>query len=93
MYGLSLLEFQNSVCNGCHDLTIVCLDMRDIAIIIIKGVGCRCIIHDISTSDGINLLKKSVLEDRGYIQKCISKKLILKIDSTTILTNEPIQKS
>ena len=27
----------------------------------------RCIIHNISKSEVINLLKASVLEDRGYI--------------------------
>ena len=26
-------EFQGSVCNGCHDLTILCLNIRNIAII------------------------------------------------------------
>ena len=27
------LELQNSVCNGCHDLTVLCLNISDIAII------------------------------------------------------------
>ena len=39
-------KFQNSVCNGCHDLTIMYLNISDIAIIIVKGVDYRCIIHD-----------------------------------------------
>ena len=26
-------EFQGSVCNSCHDLTILCLNIRNIAII------------------------------------------------------------
>ena len=31
-------KFQNSICNGFHDLTIVCLNNTDINIIIVKGV-------------------------------------------------------
>ena len=59
-------EFQNYVCNGCHDLTILCLNISDITIIAVKTVDYRCIIHDISKSEAINLLKKCILEDRGY---------------------------
>ena len=29
---------QNSVCNVCHDLTMMCLNFSDIAIITINGV-------------------------------------------------------
>ena len=41
-------KFQNSVCNGCHDLTMLCFNISDIAV---KGVDYRCIIHDISKSE------------------------------------------
>ena len=36
-------KFQNSICNGCHDLTMLCLNISNIAIITVKGVG-YCII-------------------------------------------------
>ena len=52
-------KFQDSVCNGCCVFTI--------AIITIKNVDYRCIIHHISKSDAINLLENSVLENCGYI--------------------------
>ena len=39
----------------------------DIAIITVKNVNYRCIIHNISKSEAINLFRNSVLEDRGYI--------------------------
>ena len=42
-------------------------DVSDIAIITVKNVDYRCIIHTISKSEAHNLLKNSVLEDRGYI--------------------------
>ena len=46
-------KFQDSVCNGCHDLS--------------KMIYYRCIIHNISKYEAINLLKSAVLEDREYI--------------------------
>ena len=61
------------------------VNISDIAIITVKNVDYRCIIHNISKSEAINLLENSVLEDRGYIQKCISKASILKIESLTII--------
>ena len=60
-------EFQYSVCNGCHDLSIFCLNINGIAIITVKNVDYRRIIHNICRSEAINLLENSVLEDRGYI--------------------------
>ena len=60
-------NFQDYVCNGCHDLTMLSVNIRDIAIITVENVDYRCIIHNISKPEAINLLKNSVLEDRGYI--------------------------
>ena len=59
--------FQDSVCNGCQYLTKLSVNINDIVIITVKNVDYRCIIHNISKSASINLLKISVLEDRGYI--------------------------
>ena len=64
-------KFQDSVCNECHDLTILSVNINDITIITDKNVDYRCIIHKISKSETINLLKNSVLENRGYILKNI----------------------
>ena len=60
-------KFQDYVCNSCHDLTMLCLNLSDITIITAKNVDHCCIIYSISKSEIINLLKNSVLEDRGYI--------------------------
>ena len=49
-------KFQDSVFNLCH--------ISDIAIATAEHVDYRCIIHNISKSEAINLLK---LDDRGYI--------------------------
>ena len=58
-------EFQDSVCNGCHDFTMSSVKTSDIAVITVKNVDYRCIIHNISKSEVLNLLKNYVLEDRG----------------------------
>ena len=47
-------KFQNSVCNGCHDLTMLRLNISDTTIITVKIVDYHCIIHNITTSGAIN---------------------------------------
>ena len=46
---------------------MLCLNISNIAIIYVKGVDYCCIVHDISISEVLNLLKNSMLDDRGYI--------------------------
>ena len=58
-------EFQDSVSNGCHDLTMVSVNISNIAIITVKNVDYRCIIHSISKSEANNVFKNSVFEDCG----------------------------
>ena len=52
-----LFKFQDYVCNGCHNLTILSVNISDIAIIAVKNFDYCCIIHNISKSETINLLK------------------------------------
>ena len=61
-------EFQDSVCSGCHDLTMMCFNISNIAIITVKGIDYRFIVNDIRKSEAINFLENSVLDDRGYIK-------------------------
>ena len=68
----NVFKFQDSVCNVCHDLTMLSVNISDIAIITIKSVDYPWIIHNISKSDAINSLEISVLEARGYIRKILS---------------------
>ena len=73
MYNLPLLvfnhgiEFPDSICNDCHDLTILCLDISDIAIITVKGVDYHCIIHEINESEAIHFLENYGLKYYIYI--------------------------
>ena len=54
------LKFQDYVYNGCYDLTMLSVNVSDIAIITVKNVDCCCIIHNIGKFEAINLLKNSV---------------------------------
>ena len=36
-------KFEDFVCNGCHDLKMLCLNISDIDIITVKNVGYCCI--------------------------------------------------
>ena len=50
-------KFKDPVCNGCHDLTILLLNITYIAIMTVKEVDNSCIIHKISKSEVTHLLK------------------------------------
>ena len=48
-------KFQDYVCNGFHDFSIMCFIISDIAIITVKNVDYRCIVmYNISKSEAIN---------------------------------------
>ena len=45
------LALKDEADKSCHDLTMLCLNLSDIAIITVKGDDYCCIINDISKSD------------------------------------------
>ena len=47
--------FQTNVCNRCHDLSMMSVNLSDIAILNIKGFDYHCIICLISKHVSINL--------------------------------------
>ena len=51
------LKFQSYMCSWCHDLSIMSLNLSDIAILNIKGVDYWCIISKISKNEVINLIQ------------------------------------
>ena len=61
------VKFQDSVCNGCYDLRILSVNIRDIPIITDKNVDYCCIIHKISKSEANSLLENCTPQDRGHI--------------------------
>ena len=61
------MQFQDHVCNVCHDLTMLCLNISNIGVITVKTIDYCCIMYNINKSEAIHLLKNSVLENRGYL--------------------------
>ena len=61
-------KFQPNVCNRCHDLLMISVNLSDIAILNVQGSDCGCIITSISKNEAINLLQNADLtEKRGTI--------------------------
>ena len=62
-------KFRDSVCYGCHVFTMLCVSISSVVIITIKNFDYCCIVHNISKSEAIKLLKSAILENGGYIYK------------------------
>ena len=58
-------KFQPNVCNRCHDLLMMHVNLRDIAILNIKGSDYHCIICLISKNEAINLLQNANLTEKS----------------------------
>ena len=54
-------KFQPDVCDRCHDLLMMSMNLRDIAIFNIKGSDYHCIISLISKYEATNLLQNANL--------------------------------
>ena len=54
-------RFQPNVCNRCHDLLIMSINLSDIVILSIKGSDHCCIVSLISKNEAINLLQNTDL--------------------------------
>ena len=58
-------KFEPHVCNKCQDVLMYAYELKNIAVLRVKGPDVRCILLDISTDEAVNRLKNSVLEDKG----------------------------
>ena len=58
-------KFQPNVCNRCHDLLMMSVNLSDIAILNIKSSDCRCIISLISKNEAINLMQNADLTEKS----------------------------
>ena len=58
-------KFQPNVCNRCHDLLMMSMDLSDIAILNIKSTGYGCIISGISKSKTVNLMQNIDLKKKS----------------------------
>ena len=50
--------FRPDICNGCHDILIMSMNLSYISALDIHNVDDRCVINRISTSEEMGLLKK-----------------------------------
>ena len=60
-------KFQPYLCNGCHGVSMMAYELKDIAILNAKGVDYRYILWGISRDEAVNRLNNSVLEDKGVL--------------------------
>ena len=57
-------KFQPYVCNRCHDLLLMSMNLSNIFILKIKSADYCCIITGISKSEAINLLQNIDLTEK-----------------------------
>ena len=63
-------KYEQHVCNGCHDLSMMIYDLNDFMILgddFINGVDYRCYVFNMSKNDAIKLLNNSVLDNKGVL--------------------------
>ena len=58
-------KFQPNVCNRCHDLLMMSINLSEIAILNIKCFDYHCIVSLISNNEAINLLQNADLTERS----------------------------
>ena len=58
-------KFKLYVCNRCHDLLMMSMNLSDISILNIKGSDYRCILTEISKSEAIKLLQNIDLTEKS----------------------------
>ena len=60
-------RFETHVCNKCHDVLVTAYELKNIAILNVKGVDFRCILRGVSRNEAVNRLNNSVLEDKSVL--------------------------
>ena len=58
-------KFKTNVCNRCHDLLIMSINLSDIAILNIKASDHCCIISLISKNEDIKLLQNAYFTEKN----------------------------
>ena len=60
-------KFQSYLCNGCHAVSVMTYESKNIAILNARGIDYRCILWGINRDEGVNRLKNSVLDNKGVL--------------------------
>ena len=59
-------KFQLDVCNGCHDVLMISINLIDIAILNIGSANYQCIINRMRKSKTVNLTEKTDLTEKTW---------------------------
>ena len=60
-------KFEPHVCNKCHDVLVTAYELKNIAVLNVKGVDFRRILWGISRDEAANRLNNFALEDKGAL--------------------------
>ena len=60
-------KFQPHVYNKCHDVLMTAYELKNIAILNVKGVDFRCILWGISRDETVDRLNNSALEHKEVL--------------------------
>ena len=60
-------EYEQYICNGCHDLSIMVYDLDDFMILNIKGVDYRYLVCNMSKNTATKLLNNSALDNKDIL--------------------------
>ena len=60
-----VFRFQPRVCDGCHDILRMSIDIQSITILNIHGIDYCCAINGIRKSEAIMLVKKMLFEAKN----------------------------
>ena len=55
------IEFQSSVCNGCHVVLMISIELNSIPVSNINNIGYHCVIYEISKIEAIFFIKKILI--------------------------------
>ena len=60
-------KFEPNVCNKCHYVLMTAYELKNVAILNVKGVDYRCVLWGITKNEAVNILNNSVSEDKGVL--------------------------
>ena len=55
------------ICNKCHAILMTAYELKNIAILNVKGVNFSCVLWGISSDEAANRLNNYVLENKGVL--------------------------
>ena len=59
--------FEPHICNKCHDVLMTAYELKNIAILNVKGADFKCILSGINRDEAVNRLNNSVLENKNVL--------------------------